>query len=227
MSVRGTALLAVLSLGLAGGACGRPEQPVVDKYFNAVKARDNQTLSSFASVRFEKPVQTWRIKQTLEETTEPLALPALVDKLKQAEAAQAANKKEASAYSLDHYNDIEQVNDLKKKNKPVPAKFGGVASRWDEFNKKDRDAKKAVAEAKEALERERRSMSLSVGTTEGLEDMQGEVKTKKIVVDVTIGGQTQPYVMTLKRYDVKREGGGPRVVSRWMVQSLHPQQQGG
>jgi hypothetical protein len=98
-----------------------------------------------------------------------------------------------------------------------------VATRWEEFNQKDRETKKAVAEARDAVEREKRNMALSVGTSDGLEAMQGEVKTKKVAVDITIEGQTQPYVMTLKRYDVKREGGGPRVTTRWMVQSLQPQ----
>jgi hypothetical protein len=52
--------------------------------------------------------------------------------------------------------------------------------------------------------------------------MQGEVKTKRIAVDVTIEGQTQPYVMTLKRYEAKRPEGGQRVQSRWMIQSIQP-----
>ena len=221
MSLRGSFLPAVLVLAVAGVACGHPEKQVVDNYFNAVKAKDNQTLSSFATARFERPVQSWEVKDTLEETTEPLPLVSMMDKLKQAEAAQAANTKEARAYNLDHFADIDQVRDLKSKGRPIPGKIQAVATRWDEFNQKDRESKKAVAEARDAVEKEKRNMALSVGTTEGLESMQGEVKTKRIAVDVTIEGQTQPYVMTLKRYEVKREA-GPRVQSRWMIQSLQP-----
>ena len=221
MSLRGSFLPAVLGLSLAGAACGHPEKQVVDNYFNAVRAKDNQTLSSFASVRFEKPVQSWVIKDTVEETSEPLPLPGLVEKLKQAEAAEAANTKEARAYNVDQAGALEEVRDLKAKGKAIPAKLATVATRLEEFNQKNRDARKALAEAKEAVERERRNMALSVGTTEGLDAMQGEVKTKKIAVDITIEGQTQPYVMTLKKYEAKREG--PRVVSRWMIQSLQPQ----
>ena len=223
MSLRGSFLPAVLGLSLAGAACGHPEKQVVDNYFNAVKAKDNQTLSSFATVRFEKPVQSWDIKDTLEESAEPIPLITMTEKLKQAEAALAANTKEARAYNLDHFAEIDQARDLKSKGKPIPAKIAPVATRWEEFNQKDRETKKAVAEARDAVEREKRNMALSVGTNEGLEAMQGEVKTKKVAVDITIEGQTQPYVMTLKRYDVKREGGGPRVTTRWMVQSLQPQ----
>jgi hypothetical protein len=222
MSLRGSFLPAVLGLALAGVACGHPEKQVVDNYFNAVKAKDNQTLSSFATARFERPVQSWEVKETLEETTEPMPLVALMEKLKQAEAAQAANTKEARAYNLDHFADIDQVRDLKSKGRPIPAKIQPVATRWDEFNQKDREAKKAVAEARDAVEKEKRNMALSVGTNEVLENMQGEVKTKRIAVDVTIEGQTQPYVMTLKRYEAKRPEGGQRVQSRWMIQSIQP-----
>jgi hypothetical protein len=221
MSLRGSFLPAVLGLSLAGAACGHPEKSVVDNYFNAVRAKDNQTLASFATARFERPVQAWAIKDTVEETTEPLPLPALADRLKQAEAAQAANTKDARAYNLEHFAEIDQARDAKSKGKPVPAKIAPVAARWEEFNQKDRETKKAVAEARDALEKERRNMALSVGTPEGLEGMQGEVKTKKLAVDVTIEGQSQPYVMTLKRYEVKREG--PRIQSRWIIQSLQPQ----
>lgn len=221
MSLRGSFLPAVLGLALAGAACGHPEKQVVDNYFNAVRAKDNQTLSSFASVRFEKPVQSWVIKDTVDETSEPLPLPGLIEKLKQAEAAEAANTKEARGYNVDQAGALEEVRDLKAKGKPIPAKLANVATRLEDFNQKNRDARKALAEAKEAVERERRNMALSVGTTEGLDAMQGEVKTKKIAVDITIEGQTQPYVMTLKKYEAKREG--PRVVSRWMIQSLQPQ----
>ena len=223
MSLRGSFLPAVLGLSLAGAACGHPEKQVVDNYFNAVRAKDNQTLSSFSTARFEKPVQSWVIKDTLEETSEPVPLTTMTEKLKQAEAALAANTKEARAYNLDHFAEIDQARELKSKGKPIPAKIAPVATRWEEFNQKDRETKKAVAEARDAVEREKRNMALSVGTSEGLDAMQGEVKTKKVAVDITIEGQTQPYVMTLKRYDVKREGGGPRVTTRWMVQSLQPQ----
>jgi hypothetical protein len=222
MSLRGSFLPAVLGLSLAGAACGHPEKSVVDNYFNAVRAKDNQTLASFATARFERPVQAWAIKDTVEETTEPLPLPALAEKLKQAEAAQAANTKDARAYNLEHFAEIDQARAAKSKSKPVPAKVAPVAARWEEFNQKDRETKKAVAEARDALEKEKRNMALSVGTPEGLEGMQGEVKTKKIAVDITIEGQgSQPYVMTLKRYEVKREG--PRIQSRWIIQSLQPQ----
>ena len=37
--------------------------------------------------------------------------------------------------------------------------------------------------------------------------MAGEMKEKKIELDLTIDGQVRPYVMTLRKYEMKRERG--------------------
>ena len=54
-----------------------------------------------------------------------------------------------------------------------------------------------------------------------VESLAGEMKEKQIELDLTIGGQVQPHVMTVRKYEMKRES-GPRVVSRWVVQGLQP-----
>ena len=64
-------------------------------------------------------------------------------------------------------------------------------------------------------------MLRSVGQADDIESLAGEMKEKKIELDLTIGGQVQPYVMTVRKYEMKRES-GPRVVSRWVVQELQP-----
>ena len=213
------ALTAVVAL--AGVACGHPEKSVVDQYFNAVNAKDTQTLSSFAAVTFDKKVDRWAIKKTISEDKKAAPLPDLVQKAKDADAAVAANKKAASAWSLDRFNDIEAVREARKNNKPVPAKLTEVATKWDDFNTKDRDGKKAVAVGKDAVEKEKRSMARSIGDVEDVENLKGDVNEKQIEVDLTIGGQVQPYVMTLRKYEVKRDN-GQTVRGRWVIQNLQP-----
>jgi len=215
----GVALAAVVAL--AGAACGHPEKSVVDQYFNAVNAKDTQTLSSFAAVTFDKKVDRWSIKKTISEDKKPAPLPDLVQKAKDADAAVAANTKAVRTWSLDHYADLDAVRDARKANKPVPAKMADVAAKWDEFNSKDRDGKKTVAMSKDAVEKEKRSMARSIGDVEDVESLKGDVNEKQIEVDLTIAGQQQPYVMTLRKYDVKRDN-GQTVRGRWVIQNLQP-----
>ena len=172
----------------------------------------------FAVVSFDKPVQRWTIKKTLEETKTPVTLPDLAAKVKETEKAVADNQKAAQAYNNDHYKERDAIKGLKK-GAPVPAKLQTVAAEWEAFNKKDRELKKTLAEAKDAVEKEKRTASLSLGgAADDLENMTGNVVTKKVLLGLTIDGRERDYVMTLRKYDVK--GAGAR--SRWMIQGLAP-----
>ena len=75
--------------------------------------------------------------------------------------------------------------------------------------------------ARDTVEKEKRSVLRSVGQVDDIESLAGEMKEKKIGLDLTIGGQVQPYEMTVRKYEMKRAS-GPRVVSRWVVQELQP-----
>jgi hypothetical protein len=213
---------ALLPVALVVAACGHPEKNVVDSYFNAVNANDTQTLSSFSAVSFTPGdrIDRWTIKRTIKEEKTTVILPDLVQKVKDTDAAIAANKKAASAWSLDHYNEIDQIREARKKNQPVPGKLADAAKKWDEFNEKDRELKKELANAKDAVEHERRNVGRSVGEVENVENLKGEILEKQIEVDLTVKGETTPYVMTLRKYDLKREGGGPRAMNRWVIQNL-------
>ena len=219
MTTRGAALPLLLALS-ALGCQSHPEKGVVDQYFNAVNANDSQTLASFAAVSFDKKVDRWEIKKTHDETKSSAPLPALAQKVKDLEAELAANTKAARAYNNDHYVELDQIKAMKK-DAPVPAKLQPIKAEWDRFSDKDRELKKAIANAKAEVEKEKRSVVRSIGEADDVEALAGEVKEKKLDLDLTIGGQVTPYVMTVRKYEMKRES-GPRVVSRWVVQELQP-----
>jgi hypothetical protein len=220
MSNRGAMLALVLGLCVAG--CSHPEKGVVDQYFNAVRAGDSQTLASFSAVNFDKKPDRWSIKGGSEAQKTPVILPGLVQKAKELETQLAANKKAAGTYSLDHYGELDQVKELKKKNAPIPAKLAAAAAEWDKFNEKDRELKKALANAQAAVEKERRSVIRSVGQVDDVDNLGGEMIEKTVEVDVTAQGETKPYLMTVRKYELKRDTGGQRVISRWVVQNLQP-----
>jgi hypothetical protein len=219
MRIHGAAVPLALTLSVLG--CQRhPEKGVVDQYFNAVNANDTQTLNSFAAVDFDRKVENWTITETLDEQKTPAPLADLAKKVRDLEAEQAANTRAARAYNNENYAALDQLKALKKDAK-VPAKLAPVKAEWDKFNEKDRELKRAIAVAREAVEKEKRSVVRSVGDVDDVESLEGEMKEKQIKLDLTIDGQTSPYVMTVRKYEMKRDA-GPRVVSRWVVQSIEP-----
>jgi hypothetical protein len=104
----------------------------------------------------------------------------------------------------------------------MPANLSGVAAHWEEFNHKDRDLRKTLAEAKDALDKEKRVVLLSLGSQmEDVESMTGELASKDVDLSLTIGGQAQAYAMTLRKYDIA-PASGPKPLSRWIIYSLAP-----
>jgi DNA polymerase III gamma/tau subunit len=212
---------AALFAALLAAACGHPEQRVLDQYFNAVNAQDNQTLSSFAAVKFDQKVDRWSIVQVSAESKAPASLPELVKKAKDVEKQIAENKKAASQYFLDNPK-VVQIQEAQRKDAKVPANLQAIAAEWEKFNQKDRDLKKALAEAKEAVDKEKRDVQLSVGDLADVETLSGEVTIKTVDLNLTIKGEAKPYVMGLKKYDLQPSGQGGRTISRWIVHRLDP-----
>jgi hypothetical protein len=223
MRERATALAVALGLAVAGLACSSAEKNVVNQYFTALRANDQGTLTSFAMVAFDQKVDDFSVVAISPGVKAPATLPDLVKKQRDLEAQQKANEKEYRAWGNDLavYPKLDQVRAARAKGGKLSAALRPVAEKFDAFQAKDRELKKAVSDAKAAVEREKRNVALSVGQTEDIETLTGEMLSKDVDLNLTIGGQVKPYVMTLRKYELTG-GTGPRMVARWVVQSLVP-----
>ena len=221
MRNRVTARLALGALVALAAACSPPEKAVIDQYFNALRAGDNQTLSSFATVKFDKKVDKWAITGVAAEEKRPAPLADLLQKVKDADKAGAEAKKAAQAFNLDHYNEVDQIKEARKGGKGVPPKIADLAKKWDELTDAYKDSQKALGDAKEAVDKEKAVVRLSVGDLDDIESLTGDVTEKKVELSLNIGGADVPYVMSVRKYDLKREK-GPAPLSRWVVTSLQP-----
>lgn len=224
MRERGATLAVALGLVAAGLACSSSESKVVDQYFNAVRANDQNTLTSFAMVAFDQKVDDWKIVTEGPEVKAPATLPDLVKKHQELQAELDANTRDARAWGNDLavYPKLEEVRQAQQKGAKVKASLEPIAEKWDHFQAEARRLKKERDEAKAAVEREKRNVALSVGQVEDVETLAGEVLSRDIDVDLTIGGSVTRHTITLRRYDLKRDSGGGRMMSRWVVQSLTP-----
>jgi hypothetical protein len=217
--MRRATLLSTLLAGLALVACGGPEKIVVDKYFTAVNQQDNATVTAFATVGFDKKVDDWKIVQSLPATEEPAPLPDLVKQYKEADAAASANQREINFYTNQHPNEATEVLDLLRNRKPVPGRLQAVADKLESFNSKKKELGVARAKAKERVDKEKQTVILSVGELDNVEALTGTMATKQVELLLTIGGQQQPYLMTLRQYKLQAPS-GMRAMNRWVVCGL-------
>jgi hypothetical protein len=220
---RATRALALI-LTVAGLACSSGESKVVDQYFGALKANDQNTLTSFAIVNFDQKVDDWKIVTEGPEVKAPATLPDLVKKQKDAQAELDKNTKEARAWrnDLKVYPELDKAKAAQEKGQKIPPSVQPLVDKWDNFQKEDKRLKTALSDAKAAVEREKRNVGLSIGQADDVESLTGDMVTRDIDLNLTIGGTPKPYTMTLRRYDLKGQTSTGRMMSRWVVQSLTP-----
>ncbi len=204
-------------------ACGNQETQVIENFFRAVQAKDNQTVSSFAVVQFDQEVKSWKVKSVGEEERGPAPLATLAKALKDADEAAAQNKKDASAYFNAHPLEVDKVKPLVESGGKVPANLQKTADDWKRFSETDRDLKEKAANAKQAYEREKRLVTMSTGSAGSADSLAGDLISKTAIVEVESGGDVKPYAIQLRKYDVAPAGQTAKVMSRWLIYSITKQ----
>ena len=122
-----------------------------------MNAKDNQTLTSFAAVTFDKKVENWKITRPSTRRKSDAPLPDLAKKVKDLEAELAANTKAARAYNNERYVELDQLKALKK-DAPVPANLAAGQGGVGEVQRQGPRAEEGIADAKAAVEKEKRSV---------------------------------------------------------------------
>lgn len=216
-------LTAAAAIAAIAVACGNQETQVIENFFRAVQAKDNQTVSSFSMVQFDQAVKSWKVKSVGEEQRVPAPLGALAAALKEVEEAAAQNKKDAGAYFNAHPLEVDKVKPLVENGGAVPANLKKTAEDWKKFNDADKDLKAKAAAARQAFEREKRLVSMSTGQAGAAEGLVGDLITKTAVVDIESDGGAKTYSIEMRKYDVAAAGNTAKVMSRWLIQSITPQ----
>ena len=204
-------------------ACGNQETQVIENFFRAIQAKDNQTVSSFSMVHFDQEVKSWKVKSVGEEQRVPAPLASLAKALKEADEAVAENKKDASGYFNAHPLEVDKVKPLVESGGKVPANLQKTAEDWKRFTDLDRERKDKAAAAKQAYEREKRLVTMSTGQAGAADSLAGDLITKTASVEIESGGDVKLYSIQLRKYDVAPAGQTAKVMSRWLIQSITPQ----
>jgi hypothetical protein len=214
---------AVAALAALTIACGNQETQVIENFFRAVQAKDNQTVTSFSMVQFDQEVKSWKVKSVGEEQRSPAPLAGMATALKAADEAVAQNKKDAGAYFNAHPLEVDKVKPLVETGGAVPANLQKTAADWKKFNDADKDLKAKAADAKQAYEREKRLVTMSTGQTGEADALVGDLITKTAMVDIEAAGDVKSYAIQLRKYEVSPGGQGAKVMSRWLIQSITAQ----
>jgi len=216
----------LVALVLSVSACGgNPEDPMIRKFFQASRMGDNMTLANIATVSFDPTrdgiAQNVNIVSVTPEQSHTLQFKELEKARQEAVAAEAEFSKKMRAYQDDNLEAINRVLKLEQTNGKPRGKDAEVQAAWTKWREEQKAYNVKVAEARSALNKERRVADLSVVDHDPT-GYDGVEFTKDATVTASVrmpNGQSvdKTYVLTLQRVILKDPKGAADIEGKWMI----------
>jgi len=215
-------IVSIIVLLLISSACKEKEQTIVEKYFKAMKIKDNTTLSSMAIRPLLVEYKAFKIKTPLGEKQEVdiiypklnLELVKLEQKLTEKQE-NARNKKETFEDAKFYLDDKEAAKEDAASGR-LPKEYLNDLQGY--YEKADKELKKASREYKSTkyrvrkkkieIENEKKLMTLSTGIKKDLDKYKGKATTRVVEVEVDLlNGTKKTYAFTLRKYLLYKDDG--------------------
>jgi hypothetical protein len=228
MRKRTLAVIGMIVTFFAIQACtSAPEKNLLEKYFNAVTLKDNDTMSSIALEPLQPDMASWKIVSIGAEKIEPASLPALDAaeiEAKKAQDAQIGPTIDASAA----LQDAQYEKDLARSAAGKAAAQRNIdkfQAAYDIENAKMQELKRVYNAAKAAAAAEEEMTMFSLGQRElpVVRSLTGNVHTKEVEIAITLqSGAVKNYKLLLKQYMLKDEANNLPHRGRWVIIRFEP-----
>jgi hypothetical protein len=223
--MRRTSLYAIgiiLALLALQSCSSKPEEGLLQKYFNAVKLKDMATMSSMAVDPVNVQVDSWKIISISPETTETTTLADMgkneVELKKKLEGHVGPTMDAENAL----YDAKEKYNSARSGAAKASAKkeMDDAQVNYDKERELHRQIQKEYNDAVAASRKEEDTTLFSLGTNQlpNVRDLTGQVFSKDVQVEVkSSDGTLHNYKLALKRYELKDEAAGISHRGRWVI----------
>jgi hypothetical protein len=210
--------LGVLALSLV--ACAGPEVQVVDRFLKATKDGDLAVLAHTSMVPFPLEPQAWKILRVSESRRGPFLVSELSTTFQK--SREERNRIDGEARRFREANEEElvraTVHEQSGSNAPLKPAHAELITEWEEYRRKARETREAMAEARNQLELERGGARKSASTWKLVDELDGEEEVKEVIVSVDVGErQEKRFVFTLKMYHLSDTEDGPPLRARWII----------
>jgi hypothetical protein len=197
-------LVALMFLIMITTSCQKPEEITLSKYFQAMKAKDRDTMAAMAAEPISMEFKSWELVSSEAPVSGDILLPQLIKDLADAKA-----KKDTQ---------ILLVKDKKDTLDQLKTKLGETrgGKQKAEIQKQIADLEKEVeletanykrdqmnfTQMKSQVENEKKMVTLSTNIEQNQELFAGKAVTAKSIVKIIGPSGDKEYVFTLRKYEL-------------------------
>jgi hypothetical protein len=206
-------------------SCRTAEHELVERFFEASRRQDNQTVALLSMVAFPGEVVDFRVMAIGEERRGPYRLSSMRERVEQAEDRRDEQFKIFGDFRQANYDELLRIQRLvgDDPGKKLEGRPGELQRQWDAFREERRAVVASLHEAEQELEWEIRRVQKSLQREAAPEYLTGESLNKTASVRVTTKeNEEKVYDVTLTRYDLENSFGAV-VPTRWIVTAIEPE----
>ncbi len=213
-----------LVIWISATACGGAEQEVLRRFFRATMHEDTNTVAALSLVSFPGgAVESWDVVEVEPTTREPFKLSELRSRAETAKIERDAQFAVFSDFRLANYSDLLLIEERLEQNPDYPfrGKLADLHAKYRSYRKERAVLELGLRKVKKAMEDEKKPARKSVMTSDDIELFEGEVLTRKVVVDVESASDLlAAYVFTLRKYELTNRQNDFTPPSRWIIVSI-------
>lgn len=219
-------LVALMILIMITTSCQKPEEITLSKYFQAMKAKDRDTMAAMAAEPMALEFKSWSMVSSEEPLSEDLILQQLITGLadiktkKDKQIGLVKDKKDALDIlktKLGETRGGRQKADLQKQ----------IATAEQEVAVETQNYKQAqvdYTQMKNQVEVEKKMVTMSTSIEQNQELMTGKAVTIKAIVKITTASGDKEYVFLLRKYELINPVTNKVSPNRFIILKIQPKE---
>ncbi|MDD8011939.1 MAG: hypothetical protein PHX05_00475 [Acidobacteriota bacterium] len=219
-------LVALVVLVMVTTSCQKPEEITLSKYFQAMKAKDRDTMAAMAAETVSMEFKSWELISSETPVSEEFGLPKMLQEL-----ADVKKKKDTQILLVTDKKDA--MDQLKTKlDESRGSKKAAVQKEIDalavEVETEIANYKRDQAnytQMKADVENEKRMIALSTNIEQNPELLAGKTVTTKSIVKIDGPGGEKEYIFTLRKYELINPVTNKVTSNRYIILKIQPREE--
>lgn len=219
-------LVALVILIMVTTSCQKPEEITLSKYFQAMKAKDRDTMAAMAVEPMALEFKSWALVSSEAPVTEDLILQQLLSSMADIKAKKdkqiglVKDKKDALDLLKTKLGETRGGRQKAELQKQIDVSEQEVAVETQNYKQAQVD----YTQMKNQVEVEKKIITMSTSIEQNQELMTGKAVTVKAIVKITSASGDKDYVFLLRKYELINPINNKVSPNRFIILKIQPKE---
>lgn len=219
-------LVALMMLIMITTSCQKPEEITLSKYFQAMKAKDRDTMAAMAAEPMALEFKSWELVSSEAPVTEDLILQQLITGQAEIKAKKdkqigvVKDKKDALDLLKTKLGETRGSRQKAELQKQIDAGEQDVLLETANYKQAQVD----YTQMKNQVEVEKKMVTMSTSIEQNQELMTGKAVTVKAIVKITTASGDKDYVFLLRKYELMNTVTNKVSPNRFIILKIQPKE---